>query len=51
MTKYVCISIPEQITQMIDKKYPVYGYSSRADFVKQAIRHELERLSVVQEYQ
>lgn len=44
MTKYVCLSIPEKLMKLVESKVEKFGYSSRTDFVKQAIRHELRRL-------
>ena len=44
MTKYVCLSIPKQLMNKVDEKLSFFAYSSRTDFVKQAIRRELERV-------
>ena len=41
---FSCVSIPTNLAKLIDDKTELYGYSSRADFVKQACRRELERL-------
>jgi len=44
MTKYFTISLPENLIKEIDEKIRKFPYSSRADFVKQASRRELEKL-------
>lgn len=44
MRKFSCVSLPTKLMQLVDEKKEIYGYSSRADFVKQAIRRELEKL-------
>jgi len=45
MGKYICVSLPENLVKKIDlKKQEIDYFTSRADFVKQAIRRELERL-------
>ena len=44
MTKYICLSIPETLMSKVDEKLGMFAYSSKTDFVKQAIRRELERL-------
>lgn len=44
MTKYMSVCLPVEILKLVDKKIEGRPYTSRADFVKQAIRHELERL-------
>jgi len=44
MSKYQGVCLPENILRLIDEKKQSFGYTSRADFVKQAIRRELERL-------
>ena len=45
MTRYVTVCLPRNLTELVDKKFKDHGYTSRADFVKQAIRNELRRLS------
>lgn len=44
MSKYDCISLPKELVRIVDEKIQGKGYSSRAEFVKQAIRRELERI-------
>lgn len=41
---YQAVSVPEEMIKIIDKTIKGKGFSSRAEFVKQAIRNELERL-------
>lgn len=47
MTCYKTVSLPEKLLKKIDEKKDIFAYSSRADFVKQAIRRELERLNKI----
>jgi metal-responsive CopG/Arc/MetJ family transcriptional regulator len=42
MTEYVTIKIPESLAKEIDALLKAKGYSSRADFAKDAIRRFLE---------
>jgi metal-responsive CopG/Arc/MetJ family transcriptional regulator len=44
MKKYQGISLPKKLLDMIDSKKETFGFTSKADFIKQAIRHELQRL-------
>jgi len=44
MIRYISVSLPVEILKLVDKKIKGRPYTSRADFVKQAIRLELERL-------
>ena len=44
MVRYMSVSLPVEILKMVDEKIKGLPYTSRADFVKQAIRLELERL-------
>jgi metal-responsive CopG/Arc/MetJ family transcriptional regulator len=41
---YQAVSVPIEMIGIIDKAIKDKGFSSRAEFVKQAIRNELERL-------
>ena len=41
---YTAVSVPRDLVKIIDKKIKGKGYSSRAEFVKTAIRNELVRL-------
>lgn len=41
---YQAVSVPREMIGIIDKVIKGKGFSSRAEFVKQAIRNELERL-------
>ncbi len=45
MTRYVTVKIPEEIGLQIDKILYKAGYSSRAEFVKDAIRRLLEKFN------
>ncbi|MCS7136030.1 MAG: ribbon-helix-helix domain-containing protein [Nitrososphaerota archaeon] len=45
MTRYVTVKIPEEIGLQIDKVLYKAGYSSRAEFVKDAIRRLLEKFN------
>ena len=42
---YQAVSVPTDMIKIIDKGIKGKGFSSRAEFVKQAIRNELERLN------
>ena len=44
MVKYLSVSLPVEILRMVDEKIKGQPYTSRADFVKQAVRNEFERL-------
>ena len=44
MTEYVTVSIPKTLIEKIEAVKETYGYTSRPDFIKQAIRREFERL-------
>jgi len=44
MYEYITVSIPKSLIEKIDAIKKTYGYTSRPDFIKQAIRHELRRL-------
>ena len=44
MAKYMSVCLPIDLLGLIDRKIKGERYTSRADFVKQAIRLELERL-------
>jgi len=44
MVKYMSVCLPVEILKMVDEKIKGRPYTSRADFVKQSIRHEFERL-------
>jgi len=44
MTKYTSVSLGKELLEKVDFVIGDGAYSSRADFVKQAIRHELTRL-------
>jgi metal-responsive CopG/Arc/MetJ family transcriptional regulator len=50
MPKYQGVSLSKELLDIIDTKIEGYGYQSRADFVRQAIRRELERLSRLKEF-
>ena len=45
MTRYVTVKIPEEIGAQIDRVMYRAGYSSRAEFVKDAVRRLLEKLN------
>jgi len=42
--EYMAVSVPVEMIAIIDKAIKGKGFSSRAEFVKQAIRNELRRL-------
>jgi metal-responsive CopG/Arc/MetJ family transcriptional regulator len=44
MTKYQGVCLPTDLLQLIEQKKRKYGFTSRSDFVKTAIREKLERL-------
>jgi len=44
MLTYLGVSLPIALINKIDEALKKYPFSSRADFVKQACRRELERL-------
>jgi metal-responsive CopG/Arc/MetJ family transcriptional regulator len=45
MAKYQGVCLPNELLYRIDQNTIGMGYTSRTDFIKQAIRRELERLS------
>lgn len=44
MLQYMGVSLPMPLLNKIDEMRQKYQFSSRADFVKQACRREIERL-------
>jgi metal-responsive CopG/Arc/MetJ family transcriptional regulator len=44
MSNYVSVCLPRKLTNIVDEKVEKLGYTSRADFIKQAIRNELTKL-------
>ena len=44
MYDYVSVTLPRELLSKVDAYKQEYGYTSRADFVKNAIRREIERL-------
>ena len=44
LSRYANVCIPKRLAELIDENIHFFGYSSRADFVKQACRRELEKL-------
>ncbi len=44
MGEYVTVSIPKALIEKIDVIRKTHGYTSRPDFIKQAVRNELQRL-------
>jgi len=46
MRKYHGVCLPENLLKIIDKNKEKLGYTSRAEFVKQSVRRELERLDL-----
>lgn len=44
MRKYQGVCLPNNLLELIDKNKEKLGFTSRADFVKQVVRKELERL-------
>jgi metal-responsive CopG/Arc/MetJ family transcriptional regulator len=51
MAKYQGVCLPNELLYRIDQDTKGMGYTSRTDFIKQAIRRELERLSKHKEKQ
>lgn len=45
---YTAVSVPVDLVKIIDRKIKGKGFSSRAEFVKQAIRRELEQLDKIE---
>jgi len=45
MSKYQGVCLPTILLDRIEEIKETFGYTSRADFVKQACRRELERIS------
>jgi metal-responsive CopG/Arc/MetJ family transcriptional regulator len=45
INKYQGVSLPKRLLDLIDSKKEEFGFTSKTDFIKQAIRHELERIS------
>jgi len=45
MNKYMGVSLPIEMLRKVDEKTKLHSFSSRADFVKNAVRRELERLN------
>lgn len=43
-SKYTAVSVPVDLIEIIDRGIEGKGFSSRAEFVKTAIRNELKRL-------
>ena len=44
MGKYQGVCLPNELLFRIDEKRKGLGYTSRTDFIKQAIRREIERI-------
>ena len=44
MRNYVGVCLPRKLTDIVDEEVKLCGYTSRADFVKQAIRNELRNI-------
>ncbi len=42
--KYITVSLPEKLIEKIDNVLKDYGYSSRPEFIKEAIRDKLKSL-------
>ena len=43
MNRYVSVCLPRKLTDLIDEKIGNFGYTSRAEFVKEACRKELRK--------
>ena len=48
MTNYLGVSLPITLLKRVDEKITIFSYSSRADFIKEAIRRELQRLDKIE---
>ena len=44
MTEFVTVSIPKILIEKIDLLRKTHGFTSRPDFIKQAIRNEFTRI-------
>ncbi len=44
---YTAVSVPVDLVKIIDRGIEGKGFSSRAEFVKRAIREELKRLKKI----
>lgn len=44
MSHYQGISLPKKLLNLIDEKIEGTGFTSKTDFIKQAIRNEIRRL-------
>ncbi len=42
--RYMAVSVPKELVQVIDDKIKGRGYNSRAEFVKESGRMALERI-------
>ena len=47
LKKYTSVTLPIELLAVFDLTIKGKGYSSRAEFVKQAIRHEINRVGGV----
>lgn len=45
MHDYTAVSLSNDLVRLIDEKIKGKGYSSRAEFVRLAIRNEIERIN------
>lgn len=48
MRDYTSVTLPKVLIVKIDEITGYFGFTSRADFVKTAIRRELERLNSIE---
>jgi len=49
MNQYNGVSLPKNLLQKINEKRKKFGYTSNADFIRQAIRRELDRIERLEE--
>lgn len=44
MNRYNGISLPKNLINRIDRIREKYGYTTKADFIREAVRRELDKL-------
>ena len=47
MNNYTTVSVPKVLVQKIDEAIAAGFFTTKADFLKQSIRHELERQTLL----
>jgi len=46
---YATVKIPTDLIELVDKAVGRFGYRSRAELVKEAVREKLARLGIIKE--